>query len=147
QARNDGGDFEQGIRFGIQGILANPRFMFRVEQAPAATNTLDRLTDLGLASRLSFFLWATLPDQELLKAAGDGTLRNPAVYDKQVKRMLTDPRAGALATRFAAQWLRLQDVEKVRPDGLLFPNWDGSLTGSFVRETELFFDSIVRENR
>jgi mono/diheme cytochrome c family protein len=147
QARADGGDFEQGIRFGIQGILANPRFMFRVEQAPATTNELYRLADLDLASRLSFFLWATLPDQELLKAAGDGTLRNPAVYDKQVKRMLTDPRSRALSTRFASQWLRLQDVDKVRPDGLLYPNWDGSLTEAFVRETELFFDSIVRENR
>ena len=147
QARTDGGDFDQGIRFGIQGILANPRFMFRVEQAPATTNEHYRLADLDLASRLSFFLWATLPDQELLKAAGDGTLRNPAVYDRQVKRMLADPRSRALSTRFASQWLRLQDADKVRPDGLLYPNWDGSLTESFVRETELFFDSIVRENR
>jgi mono/diheme cytochrome c family protein len=147
QARGHGGDFEQGIRFGIQGILANPRFMFRIEQAPQTTNDRYRLTDLDLASRLSFFLWATLPDQELLKAAGDGTLRNPAVYDKQVKRMLADPRSRSLSTRFASQWLRLQDVDKVRPDGLLYPNWDGSLTESFVRETELFFDSIVRENR
>jgi mono/diheme cytochrome c family protein len=147
QARADGGDFEQGIRFGIQGILANPRFMFRIEQAPQTTNERYRLADLDLASRLSFFLWATLPDQELLKAASDGTLRNPAVYDRQVKRMLADPRSRSLSTRFASQWLRLQDVDKVRPDGLLYPNWDGSLTESFVRETELFFDSIVRENR
>jgi mono/diheme cytochrome c family protein len=147
QARADGGDFEQGIRFGIQGILANPRFMFRIEQAPQTTNERYRLADLDLASRLSFFLWATLPDQELLKVAGDGTLRNPAVYDKQVKRMLADPRSRSLSTRFASQWLRLQDVDKVRPDGLLYPNWDGSLTESFVQETELFFDSIVRENR
>ncbi|HEX7138992.1 MAG TPA: DUF1592 domain-containing protein, partial [Vicinamibacterales bacterium] len=147
QARNDGGDFEEGIRFGIQGILANPRFMFRVEQAPAASSDTYRLTDIDLASRLSYFLWGTLPDQDLLKAAGDGTLRNPAVYDRQVARMLADPRSRALSTRFAAQWLRLQDVDKVRPDGLLFPNWDGSLSDAFVRETELFFDSIVRENR
>jgi mono/diheme cytochrome c family protein len=151
QARNDGGDFEEGIRFGIQGILANPRFMFRVEQAPAApvttSNDTYRLTDLDLASRLSYFLWGTLPDQELLKAAGDGTLRNAAVFDRQVARMIADPRSRALSTRFAAQWLRLQDVDKVRPDGLLFPNWDGSLSDAFVRETELFFDSIVREKR
>ncbi len=151
QARNDGGDFEEGIRFGIQGILANPRFMFRVEQAPAApattSNDTYRLTDLDLASRLSYFLWGTLPDQELLKAAGDGTLRNAAVFDRQVARMIADPRSRALSTRFAAQWLRLQDVDKVRPDGLLFPNWDGSLSEAFVRETELFFDSIVREKR
>jgi hypothetical protein len=147
QARADGGDFETGIRFGIQGILANPRFVFRMEQAPQSANDVYRLTDIDLASRLSFFLWGTLPDQELLKVAGDGTLRNPTLFEKQVKRMLADPRSQALSTRFAAQWLRLQDVEKVRPDGLLYPNWDVSLTDGFVRETELFFDSIVRENR
>jgi hypothetical protein len=147
QARADGGDFEEGIRFGVQGILANPRFMFRMEQTPPAGNDVYRLTDVDLASRLSFFLWGTLPDQELMKAANDGTLGNAAVLDRQVKRMLADSRSRALSTRFAAQWLRLQDVDKVRPDGLLYPNWDGSLSESFVRETELFFDSIVRENR
>jgi hypothetical protein len=147
RARKDGGDFEDGIRFGIQGILANPRFMFRTEQTVRAANGLYRLTDVDLASRLSFFMWGTLPDEALLKAATDGTLRNPAVFDRQVKRMLADPRSRALATRFASQWLRLQDVEKVRPDGLLFPRWDASLSEAFVRETELFFDSIVRENR
>jgi hypothetical protein len=147
QARADGGDFEEGIRFAVQGILANPRFMFRMEQAPPAGNDVYRLTDVDLASRLSFFLWGTLPDQELMKAANDGTLRNAAVLERQVTRMLADSRSRALSTRFAAQWLRLQDVDKVRPDGLLFPNWDGSLSESFVRETELFFDSIVRENR
>jgi mono/diheme cytochrome c family protein len=147
QARKEGGDFEEGIRFGIQGILANPRFMFRTEQAPQTGNDVYRLADSDLASRLSFFLWGTLPDQELLAAAAGGTLKNPAVLDKQVKRMLADPRSRALSTRFAAQWLRLQDVEKVRPDGLLFTNWDASLTDAFVTETELFFDSLVRDNR
>ncbi|HET7373604.1 MAG TPA: DUF1592 domain-containing protein, partial [Gemmatimonadaceae bacterium] len=147
QARNEAGDFEEGIRFGIQGILANPRFMFRVEQEPPTAGSLYRISDADLASRLSFFLWGTIPDHELLKAAMDGTLRNPAVFDRQVARMIADPRSRALSTRFAAQWLRLQDVAKVRPDGLLFTNWDASLTDAFVRETELFFDSIVRENR
>jgi len=147
QARADGGDFDEGIRFGIQGILANPRFLFRLEQQPQTANDAYRIGDVDLASRLSFFLWGTLPDQELLKAAGDGTLGNAAVLDRQVTRMLADPRSRALSTRFAAQWFRLQDVEKVRPDGLLFTNWDASLSESFVRETELFFDSIVRENR
>jgi len=147
QARKDGGDFEDGVRLGIQGILANPRFMFRTEQTLRSANGVYRLSDVDLASRLSFFLWGTLPDQALLKAADEGALRNPAVFDKQVQRMLADPRAGALSTRFAAQWLRLQDVDKIRPDGLLYPYWDGSLSESFVRETELFFDSIVRENR
>ena len=147
QARADGGDFDEGIRFGVQGILANPRFLFRLEQQPQTASDSYRVTDVDLASRLSFFLWGTLPDETLLKAAGDGTLRNPAVWDKQVTRMLADPRSRALSTRFAAQWLRLQDVDKVRPDGLLFTNWDNSLSEAFVRETELFFDSIVRENR
>jgi hypothetical protein len=147
QARSEGGDFDEGIRFGIQGILANPRFMFRVEAEPQTGNGVYRVSDADLASRLSFFLWGTLPDQALLKAAADGTLGNPAVFDKQVTRMIADPRSHALSTRFAAQWLRLQDVEKVRPDGLLFTNWDASLTDAFVRETELFFDSIVHENR
>ena len=101
--------------------------MFRIEQTAARRTALYRLTDVDLASRLSFFLWGTLPDEELLKAATDGTLRNPAVFDKQVKRMLADPRSRALSTRFASQWLRLQDVDKVRPDGLLFPHWDASL--------------------
>jgi len=147
QARNDGGSFDEGIRFGVQGILANPRFMFRVEQSPSTSNAVYRIADGDLASRLSFFLWGTLPDQELLKVARDGALANPAVLDKQVKRMIADPRSRALSTRFAAQWLRLQDADKVRPDGLLFTNWDNELTQSFVEETELFFDSIVRENR
>src|SRR5262249_52467131 len=147
QARKDGGDFDEGIRFGVQGILANPRFLFRLEQTPQTGNDLYRLADVDLASRLSFFLWGTLPDQELLKAAGDGTLHNPAVLDAQVARMLADGRSRALSTRFASQWLRLQDVDKVRPDGLLFPNWDGSLSDAFVQETDLLFDSLVRENR
>ncbi len=148
QGRADAGDFESGIRLGIQGMLANPRFLFRVEQAPAtAAGQTYRLAESDLASRLSFFLWGTLPDAELLKSADDRTLRNPLVFEKQVKRMLADPRARALSTRFAAQWLRLQDVEKIRPDGLLFPQWDRSLSEAFVEETERFFDSIVRENR
>ncbi len=147
QARADGGDFDEGIRFGVQGILANPRFLFRLEQEPPTANESYRVTDVDLASRLSFFLWGTLPDEALLRAASDGTLANPAVWDKQVARMLADRRSRSLSTRFAAQWLRLQDVDKVRPDGLLFTNWDNSLSEAFVRETELFFDSIVRENR
>jgi mono/diheme cytochrome c family protein len=148
QARADGGDFETGIRLGIQGLLANPRFLFRVEQAPpTAGGRAYRLSDADLASRLSFFLWGTVPDAELLKAVGQGTLQNPVVFDKQVKRMLADPRSRALSTRFASQWLRLQDVDKIRPDGLLYPQWDASLSGAFVHETELFFDSVVRENR
>jgi uncharacterized protein DUF1592/uncharacterized protein DUF1588/uncharacterized protein DUF1587/uncharacterized protein DUF1585/uncharacterized protein DUF1595 len=147
QARADGGDFEDGVRLGIQGMLANPRLVFRTEQAVRSAGGAYRVSDVDLASRLSFFLWSTLPDQELLQAANDGTLRTPAVFSRQVSRMLADSKSRALSMRFAAQWLRLQDVDKVRPDGLLFPYWDRSLSDSFVQETELFFDSIVRENR
>jgi cytochrome c551/c552 len=143
------GDFESGIRLALQGILANPRFLFRVEQTPVNARAGEpyRLNDLDLASRLSFFLWDRVPDAELVKVATEGGLKDPAVLDRQVRRMLADPRSETLATRFAAQWLRLQDVEKIRPDSLLFPYWDRSLSESFVRETELFFDSLVREDR
>jgi uncharacterized protein DUF1592/uncharacterized protein DUF1588/uncharacterized protein DUF1587/uncharacterized protein DUF1585/uncharacterized protein DUF1595 len=142
-------DFETGVRMALQGILANPRFLFRLEQAPAAARAGQayRIGDLELASRLSFFLWATVPDEALLKAARQGALRSPAGLEQQVRRMLADPRSEALSQRFAGQWLRLQDADKTRPDPLIFPHWDHTLTESFVRETELFFDSIVREDR
>jgi hypothetical protein len=146
QGRADG-DFENGIRMAVQSVLANPRFLFRVETAPANATGAYRLGDLELASRLSFFLWGTVPDAELLKVAAAGTLKNTATLEKQVARMLADPKAEALATRFGSQWLRLQDVDKVRPDGILYPQWDQSLTESMRRETELFFASLVREDR
>ena len=144
-----GGDFEAGIRLALQGLLAHPRFLFRVEQAPAAMRAGQpyRVRDTDLASRLSFFLWDTVPDQELLSAATQGTLRNRAVLEKQVRRMLQDPKAQALATRFAAQWLRLQDVDKIRPDGLLYPYWDKNLSAAMRRETELLFEHLVRNDR
>ena len=142
------GDFESGIRMAVQGILAHPRFLFRVENAPATTTTAAyRIGDLELASRLSFFLWGTGPDAELIKVATAGTLKTTAVLEKQVTRMLADAKADALATRFGSQWLRLQDVAKVRPDGILFPQWDQSLTDAMRKETELFFASLVREDR
>jgi mono/diheme cytochrome c family protein len=152
QGRKDGGDFEAGIRLAVQSVLANPRFLFRFEAPPTTTATAKaapksyRVGDLELASRLSYFLWGAGPDEELLKLAGNGTLRTAPVFEKQVRRMLADPRAEALATRFGSQWLRLQDVEKVRPDGILYPYWDKSLSEAFVKETQLFFDSIVRED-
>jgi hypothetical protein len=102
---------------------------------------------LDLASRLSYFLWGTGPDTTLLKAAAAGTLRTPAGREREVRRMLADPRSEALSTRFAAQWLRLQDVDKISPDPMLFPSYDYLLAQAFKRETELLFDSIVREDR
>jgi mono/diheme cytochrome c family protein len=143
------GDFESGVRLAIQAILANPRFVFRLEQAPQTLRAGQtyRINDIDLASRLSFFLWGTVPDAELVAAARNGALGTRAGLTKQVRRMLADARAEAVATRFGAQWLRLQDIDKNRPDPLLYPQWDDTLADSFRRETELFFDSLVREDR
>ena len=149
QGRQDGGDFESGIRMALQAILASPKFLFRLEQAPATLRAGQnyRISDLDLAERLSFFLWAAGPDEELLKLAQRGTLRGPGVLATQVKRMLKDPKAESLSTRFGSQWLRLQDLDKINPDALLFPYYDYSLAEALKKETELFFDSIVREDR
>ncbi|MGH9174795.1 MAG: DUF1592 domain-containing protein, partial [Vicinamibacterales bacterium] len=142
-------DFETGIRLAVQAILASPRFVFRFEEAPATLKPGEsyRISDADLASRLSLFLWGTVPDEELLTLVANRALRGPGVLDRQVKRMLADPRAEALSTRFAAQWLRLQDLDKVSPDYLQYPQYDDRLAAGFRRETELFFDSLVREDR
>jgi mono/diheme cytochrome c family protein len=159
QGRKKGG-FEGGIRMALQSILMSPRFLFRLEQVPslgfggpggpdtgAATRvTTYRIADEDLASRLSFFLWGTMPDTELVKAATTGALRTSAGMEKQVRRMLADPRASALSTRFASQWLRLQDLEKIHPDYLYYPQYDDTLAAAMAKETELFFTSIVRED-
>jgi mono/diheme cytochrome c family protein len=144
-----GHDFEAGIKASLQALLASPKFVFRFESTPtlAKAGQSYRVSDLDLASRLSFFIWNTVPDAELVKVATAGTLHTPAMLDKQVRRMLADARAESLSTRFASQWLRLQDVEKIHPDALLFPGFDNELAASYKRETELFFDSIVREDR
>jgi uncharacterized protein DUF1592/uncharacterized protein DUF1588/uncharacterized protein DUF1585/uncharacterized protein DUF1587/uncharacterized protein DUF1595/cytochrome c len=144
-----GHDFEAGIKAALQALIASPKFVFRFESTPtlAKAGQTYRISDVDLASRLSFFIWNTVPDAELVKLAAAGTLHTPAVLEKQVRRMLADPRAEAMSTRFASQWLRLQDVEKIHPDALLFPGFDNELAESYKRETELFFDSIVREDR
>jgi cytochrome c553 len=148
EARKDK-DFEAGIRAALQALLASPHFLFRLEEMPPGIKPGQnyRITDLDLASRLSYFVWGTAPDAELVKVATAGTLHTPAVLEKQVRRMLTDPRAEALSTRFASQWLRLQDVEKIHPDALLYPSFDHELSRAYTRETELLFESIVREDR
>ncbi|MGH9345954.1 MAG: DUF1592 domain-containing protein [Vicinamibacterales bacterium] len=144
-----GGGFEEGVRLALQAILASPRFLLRLEQAPATLNAGEtyRLNDLDLASRLSFFLWGTIPDAGLVQAATSGALRQPAALERQVRRMLADRRSEALASRFASQWLRLQDVEKVSPDYHVYSHWDTTLSDAMVRETELFFESLLREDR
>jgi len=141
--------FEAGVRMAIEGILASPRFVFRLEEPPSALGAGRSypLSDLDLASRLSFFLWATGPDEELLRLAERGRLSSTATLDQQVRRMLADARSDVLASRFASQWLRLQDLDKINPDVRFYPDFDEQLKSAMRRETELFFGHIVREDR
>jgi mono/diheme cytochrome c family protein len=141
--------FESGIRTALQAMLASPHFIFRLEETPSAVRTGQSyvLNGTDLASRLSFFLWGSGPDEELTAAAARGALSTPAGLEQQARRMLADPRAAALSTRFAAQWLRLQDLDKIKPDARLYPQFDATLGAAMKRETELLFDSIVREDR
>jgi hypothetical protein len=141
--------FEGGVRTAIEAMLASPYFIFRLERQPANVRpgTIYRVSDFDLASRLSFFLWGTPPDQELIAAAGRGELSVTASLEKQVRRMLADPRADALGSRFAGQWLRLQDINKVHPDPNFYPNFDDQLAAAMRRETELFFINLVRDDR
>ena len=143
------GGFESGIRDAVQAMLASLHFVFRIEEVPAnvAPGGVYRISDVDLASRLSFFLWGTIPDRELIDLAGKGQLGRADVYERQVRRMLADPRAEALGTRFAAQWLRLQDLDKVEPDALSFPYFDESLAEAMRHETTTFFAHLVREDR
>lgn len=146
--KHDGG-FESGIDLALERILASPKFLFRVERDPidAASGTNYRLSDFELASRLSFFLWSSIPDDELLQLANEGKLKDPAVFDRQVRRMLADPKAEALVSNFAGQWLQLRNLRNVQPNTDLFPDFDDNLRQSFRRETELLFESIVQEDR
>ncbi len=139
------GDFENGIRMALEAILASPHFLFRLEPRPVTVSAGQnyQIPDMALASRLSYFLWATPPDATLITLAQQGRLHQSTVLDAQVHRMLQDPRAYALSTRFAAQWLRLQDVDKVRPDALQYPQYDATLAEAMKTETEDFFNSIV----
>ena len=143
------GTFETGIQRALQRILASPKFVIRVEQEPPAVapGTVYALNDFELASRLSFFLWSSIPDDELLKLAIGGRLKTPAVFERQVRRMLADPRADALVNNFAGQWLQLRNLRNSVPNEDLFPEFDDNLRQAFQRETELFFGSIVREDR
>lgn len=144
-----GADFEQGIAAAVQAILVSPSFLFLHEQDPADSvpGFVHPVSDLELASRLALFLWSSLPDEELLTLAEAGKLRAPAVLEAQVARMLVDPRADALTTNFAGQWLYLRNLEYQRPDVFLFPGYDARLRRAMQRETELFFTAIVRDNR
>ena len=140
--------FEAGIRAVVQTLIADPEFVFRFERAPAGVTpgTNYRISDLELASRLSYFLWSSAPDDQLLKVASQGKLKDSAVLEQQVRRMLADPRSEALSTVFAGQWLQLQNLRDVQPEAFEYPNFDKNLGDSMRRETELLFDSIVHED-
>ena len=142
-------DFESGVRMALQAILASPSLVFRIEPVPANVKPgqIYRVGDLELASRLSYFLWSTLPDDELVNLANQGRLRDPLVLEKQVRRMLNDPRSESLSTKFAGQWLHLPDLENFHPDSFFYPFYDYTLAVGMKREAELFFDSVVREDR
>jgi len=148
KGRNEGGTFDSGIEAAIQLILASPEFLFRFEPDPPtlAAGAVYHISDLELASRLSFFLWSTGPDDQLLNLATLGKLKDPAVLDGQVKRMLADPKARALVDNFADQWLYLRNLKNINPDFETFPDFDDNLRQSMRRETELFFGNIIRED-
>jgi len=143
------GDFDAGVELALSSILVNPRFLFRVEHDPAgaAPKAAYGVGDLDLASRLSFFLWASVPDDELLELAARDELRRADVFEAQVRRLLADGRARNLATNFAAQWLHLRNLDAITPDLRLFPDFDDNLRKAFRQETELFVESVLREDR
>jgi len=145
---NDGG-FEVGVETALRALLASPEFLFRIERDPdnVSSGVAYRVNDVELASRLSFFLWSSIPDEELLRAAESGQLSDETVLEQQVRRMLADPRAEALTTNFASQWLHLRNLAAVQPDARLFPDFDDNLRQGFRRETELLFQSLLDENR
>jgi cytochrome c553 len=150
QARERGDNFDAGIRSGVARILASPAFLYRVERDPAAlrAGAAHTISDIELASRLSFFLWSSIPDEKLLNAAIAGQLRQPGVLDAQVRRMIEDERADALVSNFAGQWLQLRNLEsKVSPDLLMFPDFDDNTRRGFRKETEMLFGYIMRENK
>ena len=143
------GTFDDGIQLALERLLISPDFLFRVERDPVniEPDTNYRLTSIELASRLSFFLWSSIPDNELLDTAKNGTLQNPQVLEQQTRRMLADPRSKALVQNFAGQWLYLRNLRSLVPDAVEFPEFDENLRDAFRQESELFFESLIRENR
>jgi len=142
-------NFDLGIQRALERLLVSPQFLYRIERDPAgaAPGSVHAVSDLELASRLSFFLWSSIPDDELLNVAAAGKLKQPDVLEQQVKRMLADPRSESMVTNFAAQWLYLRDIDVKAPDLFLFKDFDEGLRAAFEKETDLFLDSILRENR
>jgi len=142
------GDFDAGIQSGLIAIIASPKFLYRAEPPPQnlKPGSIYRVSDLDLASRLSFFLWSSIPDEQLLNLAEQGKLKDPKIFEQQVRRMLADPKSKTLVTNFGFEWLRVREVDKLDPDAIIFPNFDASLRTAFKREMELFLDSVFRED-
>jgi hypothetical protein len=142
-------DYDAGIEAALSAILVSPQFLLRVERDPQGLSpgTVYRISDLELASRLSFFLWSSIPDDELLTLAERGELHQPTVLAQQARRMLADSRSESLVDSFAAQWLHLRNLESINPDARLFPDFDDNLRQAFRRETELLFEEVMREDR
>ena len=143
------GSFDTGIQLALRRLLASPTFIFRVENDPSTSRPARSTgsSDVELASRLSFFLWSSMPDDALLELAAAGRLRQPAVLEAQVRRMLADPKADAFVENFAGQWLHIRNLQNIAPNTDEFPDFDHDLRDAFRRETELFFGSIMREDR
>jgi mono/diheme cytochrome c family protein len=143
------GTFDKGVQMALRRVLASPRFLLRIERdrTDVPTGVAYRISDVELASRLSFFLWSSIPDDELLAVAENGQLKDSRVLERQVRRMLADPKAQALVTNFAGQWLQLRNLRRIVPNSNEFPDFDDNLRHAFQREAELFFDSIIREDR
>jgi hypothetical protein len=148
EARTTGG-FDAGIEMALSAVLVNPRFLFRIEADPpgVSANSPYHLSDFQIASRLSFFLWSSIPDDELLDVAERGELKKPEALERQVRRMLADPRSRSLVTNFAGQWLHLRNLESITPDLRRFPDFDDNLRQAFRQETELLVESVLREDR
>jgi cytochrome c5 len=148
-AKADGRTPEQGIQLAIQAMLVSPHFLFHIEHDPNPTdaNAAHKISDVELANRLSYFLWSSMPDEELQALAETGKLSQPAVMDAQVKRMLADPKASAMAENFAGQWLEIRNLDNIKPDPVKFPDWSPELRDAFKTETRMFFDNMLRENR
>ena len=147
-AGREKGDFEHGIKWAVEAVLVSPKFLFRVEEEPAGQpGQLARVSDLELASRLSFFLWSSIPDEELLREAEQGRLKQPAVLAGQVRRMVADPRSSALVTNFGGQWLWLRNLRSSSPNADLFPEFDDNLREALVKETELFLTDQLQSDR
>jgi len=149
QVKGDGGTFAEGVELALQALLVSPSFLFRIELDADPTNpkAIRTINDHELATRLSYFIWSSMPDEELFALADKGILRQPAVLEKQVRSMLKDPKAAALVQGFAAQWLQLRSLERITPDRKQFPNFDQPLRQAMLRETELFFETVIKEDR